>query len=183
MIRRRRASHQARPLLSVSPGPGRALMSVKPLWRFGIKKEGSRMESVDNDAVLAFARVWAPYGGPSPDDIFVEFGISRASFYRRVQSRLRALPPVPISETERHRLTDIINRHIRFASSHGHRSAAPDLSPCATLIDAAGQMLPPHPDRRSAERTLGCPDAGPPNRRSPTTRRGGTLGQAHGLSE
>jgi hypothetical protein len=79
------------------------------------------MKSVD-EAVLAFARVWAPYGGPSPEDIFVEFGISRTSFYRRVQSRLRALPPVPISDTEKRRLIEVVNRHISVASRHRHQS-------------------------------------------------------------
>ena len=76
-----------------------------------------------DDALLAFARVWAPYGGPSPDDIFVEFGISRRSFYRRVQSRLRALPPVPISDTEKRRLSEIIDRHMRSGNGHIQRSA------------------------------------------------------------
>ncbi|KAF0957883.1 hypothetical protein MLGJGCBP_03948 [Rhodococcus sp. T7] len=74
------------------------------------------MKSLD-DAVLAFARVWAPYGGPSPEDIFVEFGISRVSFYRRVQSRLRALPPVPLSDTEKRRLIEVIDRHVTGAST------------------------------------------------------------------
>lgn len=74
------------------------------------------MQSVD-DAVLAFARVWAPYGGPSSEDIFVEFGISRASFYRRVESRLKSDPPVPISATERHRITALIKRYVRIPST------------------------------------------------------------------
>lgn len=34
--------------------------------------------------VVEFARQWAPYGGPSDEDIFIRFGMSRPRFNREV---------------------------------------------------------------------------------------------------
>ena len=34
--------------------------------------------------VIEFARQWAPYGGPSDEDVFIRFGMSRPRFNREV---------------------------------------------------------------------------------------------------
>ncbi|NDV10977.1 DUF3263 domain-containing protein [Rhodococcus sp. IEGM 248] len=38
--------------------------------------------------ILTFARRWAPYGGPSEEDIFVNFGMSTKRFEARVKQIL-----------------------------------------------------------------------------------------------
>lgn len=44
--------------------------------------------------ILAFARRWYPYGGGTPEDILVEFGIDEREYFRRLQEIL-ADPSVP----------------------------------------------------------------------------------------
>ncbi|KXF55181.1 hypothetical protein AXA44_38930 [Rhodococcus sp. SC4] len=61
--------------------------------------------------MLKLARVWAPYGGASENDIFVEFGISRSEFYRRVDEILRSIPPVSLTDSERGQLGYLIVKH------------------------------------------------------------------------
>ena len=43
-------------------------------------------QSISPEIVQAieFARRWAPYGGPSDEDVFIRFGISRPRFNREV---------------------------------------------------------------------------------------------------
>lgn len=31
-------------------------------------------------AIISFARAWAPYGGPPEDELFVQFGVTKARF-------------------------------------------------------------------------------------------------------
>ena len=41
--------------------------------------------SPDDQALLDYARMWAPYGGPRRGDILVEFGMSPAHFYTQLR--------------------------------------------------------------------------------------------------
>lgn len=41
--------------------------------------------SPDDQALLDYARMWAPYGGPRRGDILVEFGMSPAHFYTHLR--------------------------------------------------------------------------------------------------
>jgi hypothetical protein len=43
--------------------------------------------------ILELARRWAPYGGPPDDDIFVQFGLTRAEFMNRLDNLMRG--PMP----------------------------------------------------------------------------------------
>jgi len=38
----------------------------------------------DADHLLGFARRWEPYGGPTDEDTFIQFGMSRARFNREL---------------------------------------------------------------------------------------------------
>ena len=53
-----------------------------------------------SDALVAFAVQWEPFGGASPADVFVEFGIDIDEYRRRLFSRLcrpdRALVPLDV---------------------------------------------------------------------------------------
>ncbi|MDH6291292.1 DUF3263 domain-containing protein [Rhodococcus opacus] len=51
-----------------------------------------------DEAILEFARRWLPYGGPPPDEIWVEFGMSTHRYEHRLLSMLdtvasRNMPP------------------------------------------------------------------------------------------
>lgn len=50
------------------------------------RQERSRSE---RDAILDLARIWAPYGRPPSETIFVLFGITPCDFAERVQQALR----------------------------------------------------------------------------------------------
>ncbi|RYF61821.1 MAG: DUF3263 domain-containing protein [Comamonadaceae bacterium] len=41
--------------------------------------------STEDQALLGYARIWAPYGGPRRGDILVEFGMSPAHFYTHLR--------------------------------------------------------------------------------------------------
>ncbi|KXF53056.1 hypothetical protein AXA44_45645 [Rhodococcus sp. SC4] len=45
---------------------------------------GSYRPGNDTDDLLRFACSWAPYGGPSDEEIFVYFGITRGRFIDRL---------------------------------------------------------------------------------------------------
>ncbi|RYE41161.1 MAG: hypothetical protein EOP24_38060 [Hyphomicrobiales bacterium] len=83
------------------------LKTFKTLWRSPMtlaqKSRGAKPSRAD--AMLDFARIWAPYGGARAEDIFVEFGIGRAAFYRHVEKRLRSRTPTQIADEERRQLT------------------------------------------------------------------------------
>jgi hypothetical protein len=67
----------------------------------------------DQQAMLEFARIWAPYGGAQPGDIFVMFGMSPTKFYdiiRRLLHTVHARMLMPASDCQR--LGEIAARHI-----------------------------------------------------------------------
>ncbi|WP_370185098.1 DUF3263 domain-containing protein [Rhodococcus wratislaviensis] len=67
----------------------------------------------DHRAMLEFARIWAPYGGAHPGDIFVGFGMSPAKFYhiiRRLLQTVHVRWQVPADE--RSLLEEIASRNI-----------------------------------------------------------------------
>jgi hypothetical protein len=43
--------------------------------------------------LLQFHRKWHPFGGPSDDDIFVEFGLTRVEFIKRIETARRLVAP------------------------------------------------------------------------------------------
>ncbi|MGH3804039.1 MAG: hypothetical protein ACRDTD_28675, partial [Pseudonocardiaceae bacterium] len=45
---------------------------------------GERRLSKDIEDYLEFARRWAPFGGPPEDEVFLNFGMSRARFNDRL---------------------------------------------------------------------------------------------------
>ena len=45
----------------------------------------------EKDEVLRLARIWVPYGGPPPDEIFERFGITPQHFADRVRQSLQKL--------------------------------------------------------------------------------------------
>lgn len=47
--------------------------------------------SPDDQALLDYARMWAPYGGPRRGDILVEFGMSSGHFYSQLRRILDSL--------------------------------------------------------------------------------------------
>lgn len=58
--------------------------------------------SPDAEALIAFARIWAPYGGPPDDELFVRFGIGRSCFderLRRIERHVRVLG-IPAEDRE-----------------------------------------------------------------------------------
>lgn len=44
--------------------------------------------TTEDKQMLQFARIWAPYGGPSSEDLYVAFGLSRIQFNERIASAL-----------------------------------------------------------------------------------------------
>ncbi|WP_137872977.1 hypothetical protein [Rhodococcus sp. Q] len=50
--------------------------------------EQSRALCPTDGAVVTFAVKWAPFGGPSPEDLLVTFGVSRAKFVSMLRAAL-----------------------------------------------------------------------------------------------
>lgn len=65
---------------------------------------------VDDRRMLDFARIWAPYGGAQPDELFVHFGMRPAQFYENIARILRTTAPGQISVAERQLLYAISAR-------------------------------------------------------------------------
>lgn len=71
--------------------------------------------------MLAYARAWAPFGGPPAFDVFVLFGVSPRNFYDRVgQTILRTSSADTRSELDR--------RLLVLAAGHQHRGSVQRLS-------------------------------------------------------
>lgn len=67
----------------------------------------------DQREMLEFARIWAPYGGAQPADIFVLFGMSPTKFYDIIRRLLRTVHArMLIPADERERLEEIAARHV-----------------------------------------------------------------------
>ncbi|MDT2006399.1 hypothetical protein FXW78_20005 [Rhodococcus opacus] len=47
-----------------------------------------RRDSKEVEDILAFARSWAPYGGPPEEETFINFGMSTERFAERVRQIL-----------------------------------------------------------------------------------------------
>jgi hypothetical protein len=58
----------------------------------------------DQQAMVAFATRWEPYGGGGEDEIFPLFGIPVREFYRRVHDLVDASPSPELDEVTRNRL-------------------------------------------------------------------------------
>ncbi len=58
--------------------------------------------TTEEKQMLQFARIWAPYGGPSSEDLYVAFGLSRIQFNERIASALArsgtSSPPSPATD-------------------------------------------------------------------------------------
>ncbi|MFC9555930.1 hypothetical protein ACFTWF_34480 [Rhodococcus sp. NPDC056960] len=54
-----------------------------------------------NHAIEEFHQQWEPYGGPTPDDVFIEFGLTINQFYarHRALTRGRRRRDTPRSDT------------------------------------------------------------------------------------
>jgi len=60
-----------------------------------VKRTAGRSGGKDVDDFVAFARIWAPYGGAPEDEIFIRFGMTRNRFDEMlVQARVNA-PTTP----------------------------------------------------------------------------------------
>ncbi|WZU36112.1 hypothetical protein Rruber_05625 (plasmid) [Rhodococcus ruber] len=82
--------------------------------------------NVEDRRMLDFARIWAPYGGAQPDEIFVHFGMPPAQFYENISRILRTTAPGQISVAERQMLYGISARFCGAGvSSHRRRRAEP----------------------------------------------------------
>ncbi|MGW4336801.1 hypothetical protein ACWEK5_28935 [Rhodococcus koreensis] len=42
----------------------------------------------EQEELIRFARIWAPYGGPPPEEVFVRFGITSSTFAERIRHML-----------------------------------------------------------------------------------------------
>ncbi|QYB04238.1 hypothetical protein I1A62_45430 [Rhodococcus sp. USK10] len=42
----------------------------------------------EQEELIRFARIWAPYGGPPPEEVFVRFGITSTAFAERIRQML-----------------------------------------------------------------------------------------------
>jgi hypothetical protein len=60
------------------------------------------VDSIDT-AILEFARRWMPFGGPRPEDVLVEFGMTTARYDEHLARILETLPDgvLPIDELTR----------------------------------------------------------------------------------
>lgn len=62
-------------------------------------------DPVEVQRILAFAELWHRFGGGSPEDIFVTFGVDRETFARRVvallDSAAHSLDPIDIESIRR----------------------------------------------------------------------------------
>lgn len=61
----------------------------------------------DNDHLLAFALKWRHWGGGSSADIFVEFGITPARYFQRLQAYLHNGASAYLPEHVVHQLDDL----------------------------------------------------------------------------
>lgn len=86
-------------------------MSARSHGRVQDRRRASELRVRGGD-FLVFALTWAPYGGPSSEEIFVRFGMTRARFTRllwqivehnrlepEVTDRLKGAYPLPATQT------------------------------------------------------------------------------------
>ncbi|MGW5144679.1 hypothetical protein [Rhodococcus koreensis] len=62
------------------------------------------------DELIAFGRTWAPFGGPSAEDVFVTFGMSRNTYYNKLARVLRARPETDRDEASHRQLLALCYR-------------------------------------------------------------------------
>jgi hypothetical protein len=63
-----------------------------------------RASSLDDfdRAIIKFVIQWAPYGGPSDEDLFPRFGLTRDRLFARIESIIRAQTEAPVpAESDR----------------------------------------------------------------------------------
>jgi hypothetical protein len=57
--------------------------------------------SPDELRLLDLAYRWAPFGGPPPEDIFVELGMDSRTFWRNLETAVRQAPRDQLSDDRR----------------------------------------------------------------------------------
>jgi hypothetical protein len=72
---------------------------------FDPERQGTdRAASLDDfdRAIIKFVIQWAPYGGPSEEDLFPRFGLTRDRLFARIESIIRAQIAAPVpAESDR----------------------------------------------------------------------------------
>ena len=71
---------------------------------------GTQLRTMGGESWLMvdFALRWWPFGGPRPDDIWVEFGISMLTFAQRIDEFLKGAQAADLSLPERNALRKIV---------------------------------------------------------------------------
>lgn len=77
--------------------------------------------NVEDRRMLDFARMWAPYGGPQPDEILVHFGMPPTRFYQNITRILRTAAPGHIPVAERQLLYTVSARYCTADGSSRRR--------------------------------------------------------------
>ena len=99
------------------------------------------------DDLITYARRWAPFGGPSSDDLLVEFGMTSRTYYNRLARVLRTRPATEIGEDIRHQLLALCYHREPFSSEF--ESSTP------TITTATAQFAL-HVLRRDEEENVSC---------------------------
>jgi hypothetical protein len=79
------------------------------------------VENSDDD-ILAFALKWRHWGGGSAEDILVEFGLSPADYFQRLQTRVEDVATEPLPPEIVHQLTSICRTRLPAID---HRNSDP----------------------------------------------------------
>lgn len=83
--------------------------------------------STDDTPLLDLALRWLPFGGPSPEDVFLQFGISAPRYWQRVAHAVES-GTTPISDEQRAAL-------VLFLTESGRQPGRP-----------SSPLPPPDPD-------------------------------------
>lgn len=82
--------------------------------------------TVQDERLLAFAQLWAPYGGGDPEDIMVGFGLPERVFFQRLLHLLGTHPwhldnatRMQLAEVSKRRLQCCVGQHVDQDSSRG----------------------------------------------------------------
>ncbi|RZL73271.1 MAG: DUF3263 domain-containing protein [Rhodococcus sp. (in: high G+C Gram-positive bacteria)] len=110
-----RRGREDEPVRAIAP-PGES--SSHPTAQYPLVPQRQN-DMTEDQTMLDFARIWAPYGGAPARDIFVTFGMSAAQFYENISRILRTLAARQIPEAEWCGLKEIASRHRRVSGDAG----------------------------------------------------------------
>ena len=74
--------------------------------------------------IVAFAKVWAPYGGGSDADIFVTFGLTPEQYFIRLATFLGSPPAGELTSTQRRTIRRVCDQRLAHTPNPTSRSSS-----------------------------------------------------------